>query len=288
MKEIVNGKDISIKDAANFISILNQQNAYHIGFCGTDPEEIENAITEDVSEMVAAVKDGRLVGWIGADTDEDTAEVWGPFIDGEYEIDLALALWEKLLEQLSPTVIHFILFPNRENVLVKDFAEELQFKQKTDQAILIFSEEQLKKLPKTDLEPLTQADHPEFIRLHDEAFPGTYYSGREIIERLHQTNTAFVLRDEGRLAGYVYVEADPEFGGGSIEFIAVHPAFRGKGCGKKLLTGAVYWLFTFDSIDEIKLTVGADHQNALGLYKSVGFNVEHKLYYFIKTEKKLK
>src|SRR5690625_7501129 len=89
MIQIVNGKEIPIKDTAIFVSKLNQQKVHHIGFCGTDHEEIQKSIKEDVSEMMAAVKDGKLIGWIGADTDEDTAEVWGPFVDAEYNRQIA-------------------------------------------------------------------------------------------------------------------------------------------------------------------------------------------------------
>lgn len=281
MIKIVSGKDIPLRDAANFIAKLNQQEMHHIGFCGTNPEEIQNAINEDVSEMTAATKNGALIGWIGADIDEVTAEVWGPFVDAENNIEIACHLWKKLMNQLPAAEYNFILFSNKENKLVRNFAKKLQFKQKTDQAVLRFSREQLENVPAPILDTLTNIDHSAFIRLHDEAFPGTYYSGREIIGRVNRTQKVFVLKDEKKLAGYVYVEAEPDYGGGSIEFIAVEPSFQGKGYGKKLLLVALYWLFTFDSIDEIKLTVAMDN-SAHGLYHSVGFEAEHELHYFEK------
>jgi ribosomal protein S18 acetylase RimI-like enzyme len=282
MVEIIDGKNIPIKDAAIFISKLNRQKKHHVGFCGMDREEVEKALLEDVSEMAAAIENGKLIGWIGADTEDDTAEVWGPFAAAGYDIKMAFGLWEKLMNQFPASVNNFILFSNRENKLVRNFAEKLQFEQKTDQAVLRFSRSQLKTLPNPQGEELQQPDHSAFIRLHDEAFSGTYYSGREIIGRLNQTQKFFVLKDQEQLAGYVYVEAEPDFGGGSIEFIAVDPLFQGKGYGKKLLFMAVHWLFSFDSIKEFKLTVALDNNNALGLYKAVGFQVEHELHYFVK------
>jgi len=282
MIQIVNGKEIPIKDTAIFVSKLNQQKVHHIGFCGTDREEIQKSIKEDVSEMMAAVKDGKLIGWIGADTDEDTAEVWGPFVDAEYNRQIAFNMWKKLLEKIPDEVSNFILFSNRENKLLIEFAEKLQFEQKTDQFVLKFPQAYSGNLLQSDLKILKQKDHMAFTRLHDEAFPSTYYSGKEIIERHSQTQKIFVLKDGNRLAGYVYVEAYPEFRDGSIEFIAVDPECRGKGFGKKLLSGAVHWLFTFDSIDEIQLTTAADNKSALGLYLSVGFKVENELHYFMK------
>ncbi|MFA1821066.1 GNAT family N-acetyltransferase [Virgibacillus oceani] len=282
MIRILNGKDISLKDTASFIAKLNQQEVHHIGFCGTNPEEIQNAIKEDVSEMTGAVEDGKLIGWIGADIDKDTAEVWGPFVGVEYKSEVAFDMWRNLLDKIPASVNNFDLFSNKENKFVKKFAERLQFEQATDQAVLIFQKENVEKLPKTDLKELTQTDHMAFIRLHDEAFPGTYYSGQEIIERINQTQKVFILKDGDRLAGYAYVEAQPAYGEGSIEFIAVDPVFQGKRYGQKLLSEALHWLFSFDAIGEIQLAVAADNQIALKLYLSVGFKVKHELYYFEK------
>src|SRR5690625_3353458 len=107
----------------------------------------------------------------------------GPFIDSGYDSKIIFELWEKLLDQIPKTVNNFILFFNNKNRLVKKFAEKLQFEQKTDQAVLRISKEQLEKLPNPHLESITQNDYPPFIQLHDEVFPGTYYSGREITER---------------------------------------------------------------------------------------------------------
>lgn len=90
------------------------------------------------------------------------------------------------------------------------------------------------------------------------------------------------MKDSGRLAGYVYAEAGPEFGDASIEFIAVDSTKRGKGYGRKLLTAAVKWLFSFDSINVITLCAAYDNPGAIKLYQSAGFQVEHRLHYFTK------
>ncbi|OZU88976.1 hypothetical protein CIL03_08120 [Virgibacillus indicus] len=289
MFKLISGKDLAITNAANFISRLNQKKTHHIGFCGTDIQEISKSIQEDLEDItykdsfIGATVNGELVGLIGADVDlgDGSAEVWGPFVDESQAVDVALKMWEKLLELLPGAVKHFILFPNLENKLVSSFAEILQFEQQTDQIILSITESQALTYDGQH-EELMEADHKLFKSLHDIAFPDTYYDGQEIIERINDTQKVFVMKDSGRLAGYVYAEADPEFGDASIEFIAVDPLMRGGGYGRKLLTAAVKWLFSFGSINTITLCVADDNPGAIKLYQSAGFQVEHRLHYFTK------
>ncbi|SFB05331.1 Acetyltransferase (GNAT) family protein [Lentibacillus halodurans] len=282
MYTIINGKEIPVKAAANFIAMLNRQKKYHIGFCGTDPEEVMDALNEDITNITAAAEKDRLVGLIGMDAEDDRAEIWGPFVDPGYDSEVAFAIWERILKDIPSTVKHFSLFPNVDNDLVKSFAERLHFKQKADQVILTISKDRWGDLPNADLNELSRAEIAVFKNLHDRVFPGTYYSGQEIIKRISHRQRVFVVHDNGRLAGYAYLEADPNYGEGSIEFIAVDEPFRSRGYGKQLLAAAVKWLFSFKSINDIQLCVSADNQGALGLYQSVGFSAEHEIALFTK------
>ncbi|WP_165769050.1 GNAT family N-acetyltransferase [Virgibacillus profundi] len=291
MFKLSSGKDIAIKDAANFIAELNQKKEHHIGFCGKDEQEISNSLHEDFEDIsyedcfIGITVNEKLIGLIGADIDLDdgSAEILGPFVEEPQGVDVALNMWEELLALLPSSVKHFILFPNVQNQLVSKFAEKLQFEQKTDQYILTMSESQLPNQYVQHGE-LLEEDHEAFKSLHDYAFPKTYYDGQEIVERLNENQKVFVMKEAGSLAGYAYVEADPEFGDASIEFIAVNPEQRGKGYGKKLLTTVVDWLFSFDTINTITLCVADDNTGAINLYQSAGFKVEHRLHYFTKEE----
>lgn len=290
MYKLLSGKEIAISEVANFIAGLNQKKSHHVGFCGTDVREISKSLQEDFEAIsyedsfIGALVNGNLIGVIGADVDlkDGSAEIWGPFVKEPQNIGLALKMWERLLAILPPAVNHYILFPNVNNQLVSKFAEELQFEKKTDQFILTIYESQV-PYRNVQHDALLKEDYDAFKALHDHAFPGTYYSGQEIIERMNEIQKVFVMKEGGRLAGYAYVEANPEFGDASIEFIAVKPEKRGKGYGKKLLTAAVDWLFSFDAINEITLCVADDNTGAIKLYQSAGFKLEHRLHYFTKV-----
>ena len=101
---------------------------------------------------------------------------------------------------------------------------------------------------------------------------------------MKKISCSFPLSDN-QLTGYVYIEAEPQHGDGSIEYIAVSDQFRKQGIGKKLLTFAVNQLFTYEEIEEITLCVNNKDESAIKLYQAVGFKVKHELIHF-KIDKK--
>ncbi|RKQ17119.1 GNAT family N-acetyltransferase [Oceanobacillus bengalensis] len=80
----------------------------------------------------------------------------------------------------------------------------------------------------------------------------------------------------------MYVEAEPTYGEGNIEFFAVKESERGKGLGGQLLAVGLNWLFIFDTIDIITLCVNSSNEKAIRLYEQVGFKRKHELSFFTK------
>lgn len=290
MYSLISAQDIGITKAANFIAQLNVNKKHHIGYCGTNTDEISNTIHQDFTDIpfeksfVGAMKSGQLIGLIGFDADLEgqIAELWGPFIDEIYGIEVALKLWDELITLIPSAIKYVSIFSNQVNIRVKDFAERLGFHQKTDQMILVLGKGELESPLNKAVGELSEQDYGAFVALHDNTFPNTYYSGWEIIDRMDEMRRVFILKDSECLTGYVYAEVDPMYGEGSIEFIAVNQGYRGKGYGKSLLDAAVRWIFTFDTIADLRLCVDANSKVAIGLYQSIGFSVKHELYSFVK------
>ncbi|WNF24957.1 GNAT family N-acetyltransferase [Mesobacillus jeotgali] len=282
-------KNDEIEVVANFISELNRVEESHIGYCGVDPLEIAYSLKEDLTDItyensfLIAYDDEGLIGVLGfdADLENQRAEIWGPFVkDGKW--DNASCLWTSMLELLPEEIISLGMFPNKENHRVLELAENLSFNRHSDQTILSFHRSRLQELEVEQLHELEEEYFPDIIQLHDQSFPETYYSGEQIIDRLNEERKVFIVKTEGRFSGYIYVEAQPEFGEGSIEFFAVPASERGKGIGEKLLSAALNWFFTFESIQSITLSVSSGNRDAIGLYKKVGFEQIHELCYFTK------
>ena len=214
-------------------------------------------------------------------------------------------LWTEV-QPLIPVAAHeHELFCEVENVNCCAFATRHGFPPRSEDAILQFDRRSLAELPivsapeklvekgllegqppqtppSQTISKLSPADHAAFEQLHDYLFPGTYYAGRQIIGRLDQRRKVFVAIEGAALQGYVYVEVQPEFGEGNIEFIGVAEGVRGRGIGRKLLAAALGWMFAFESIESSFLAVNAANTAAINLYRSAGFRLLHTMRSFRK------
>ncbi len=282
----------SLEKVAAFIAMLNGQAQSHIGYCGRQQEEIASSLRNDFTDVpfekafVVAYQDETLVGVLGFDADikHKAAEIWGPFVANNQQEQVPL-LFKKMLPLIPEEVEKLCMFPNKENELAANLATEFDFSKHSEQAILTMKEKKCTMAQDSLLPELSKQLHREMVRLHDLAFPGTYYNGEQIIHRMNEYRKVFIYQKEGCLAGYIYVEVEPEFSEASIEFFAVDERFQGKGIGAELLKSAVAWIFSFEGINELQLCVDATNSHAIRLYQKAGFTLANELHYF---EKKLK
>jgi ribosomal protein S18 acetylase RimI-like enzyme len=278
-----------IVEVAKFIARMNQTKESHIGYCGTNGEEIAHSLKEDVSDIpywesfILAHENQQLIGVLGfdADLEANCVEVWGPFID-ENKWAVASAMWQEMMKYLPEDIERVNLFPNKKNDHYVKFAQELGFPVHSEQTILTFYKDNCKSLEDIPIVELTVDFHSEFEKLHDHTFPETYYSGKQIVEQIGEHNKVFMTIEDGQLSGYIYVEAEPEFGEASIEFFAVNEKYRGRGIGGELLTIALQWLFSFEQIDSITLCVDSKNDKAIGLYQKIGFERIYDLLFMTK------
>ncbi|MBE4909876.1 GNAT family N-acetyltransferase [Bacillus luteolus] len=284
-------KNEEVVSVAKFISQINRIEESHIGYCGKDYLEVAHSLSEDVTDIpynnsfLTVYDDEELIGVLGfdADLESNSAEVWGPFVK-EDKWDIVTSLWEKMIELIPDEINSISMFPNKENRKVLQLANDLSFNRHSDQTILNFNRERTKELEEVSIIELTEDYYLELVQLHDNSFPNTYYSGQQIVNRLNDYRKVFIIVNDGQLCGYIYVEAEPSYGEASIEFFTVRESERGKGIGRILLTVALKWLFTIDSINSITLCVNSDNQNAINLYKKVGFQLIHELCFFTKSK----
>lgn len=281
----------NLNKVAAFIARMNQLPEHHIGYCGTDPEEILHTMEEDFTDVAAkdafvtVIENDEIVGVCGfdADVERGTAEIWGPIIDHHDEPYVTDSLWDALIEKV-PDVVHTVsLFPGQGNGLVLQFATKLEFRSVSEETILTCIRENLKEINSDAIITLPDHKHDSLVALHDHIFPKAYLTGSEMLEGRNEQSTILAATDKnGMLQGYLYAEADPEFGEGSVEFFGVDPSARGEGLGSVVLAKGVQWLFSFEAIGEISLCVSSGNEKAIHLYKKIGFEVEHELIFFEK------
>lgn len=290
---------IDWRQLSEFLARMNRLKQHHVGYCGEQEEEIYGTLMEDFAEeanrgrrFTVIARDGRMIGAVGFQVDEEgrTAEIWGPFIDAaEAEwAPLANQLWSEGLSKLDAAVDTMYGFYNMENIFCAQFMAELGAERSGIHTILKsrgksreiwISDSTLAE--STGVQDITPDYEAAFLKLHEMAFPDTYYGAKQILDRLNGNRRLFAAVDHGELAGYVYVEAEPEFREGSIEYIAVSGDFRRRGYGKKLLARALRYLFENVGAEEISLCVSRDNIGAIRLYESMGFETEHQLAAFV-------
>ncbi|MCF6137688.1 GNAT family N-acetyltransferase [Pseudalkalibacillus berkeleyi] len=282
-----------IDPVSMLISELNNNEESHIGYCGKDMHEIANSFIKEITDIkytdsfVVAYEKGELVGVLGFDAyfENNSVEIWGPFMK-ENKWDDVFRLWDEMLILLPSDIDTIGMFPNKNNLRLQRFAKELGFTQQSEQTILTFSRDDRTKLRDAPIVDLTEEYFSEMKQLHDQVFPNTYYNGQQIIDRLNKDRKVFIIKDSIHISGYIYIEAEPEFGEASIEFIAVKESEQGKGLGTKLISVALKWLFTYEEMTSITLCVNSNNKNAICLYKKVGFKQLHDLVFFQKKHMK--
>jgi ribosomal protein S18 acetylase RimI-like enzyme len=290
MTEIDLMKNEEVERVAKFITEVNSIEESHIGYCGQDSLEIAHSLREDITDIpynksfLTVYDEGELIGVLGfdADLENNSAEVWGPFVKDNLW-DIVVSLWNKMFELLPDEINSISMFPNKKNISIIKLAEDFSFNRHSDQTILNFTRNKIRELEEISILELKEEYYAEMKQLHDKSFPNTYYSGQQIINRINEDRKVFIIVEDGRLCGYIYVEAEPVFGEANIEFFTVKESERGKGIGRKLLTVALKWLFTIESIGSITLCVNSTNQNAINLYKKVGFQQKHELCFFTKN-----
>lgn len=285
---------IDVKQLAIFIATLNKEEAHNVGYCGDEANEIENTLYHEFSDYpiersFTVLYEGEvIVGALGFDVDEEdkSAEVWGPFIQGENWLDTAKELWETGLAKLESTVHSFYGFYNVKHTYAESFMTYVQGVKKGAHSILKMEAKQFREHKSESIEKMSPYYHEQFMQLHDKAFPGTYYNGKAILERSDDEHQLFCYVKDNSLLGYIYIEGKRKFREGNVEYIAVAPHARQKGIGKDLLNYGLYELFHHIGAEEISLCVGCENNEAIQLYKKVGFSVESELNYYITNIKK--
>lgn len=288
------------KEVARFIAELNQDSAHHIGECSTNESELMQMLEEEIidpSPEQCFVKlvdtQNRMIGLLGMDADRAAGKgyLWGPFIQKDYGVNELQILWQAFTSQLPKEIEELHLFYNTKNQLVDRFVHDVWDKAADSEHVILGLDKETFFQQEKQASQGNNTGHAishriidfdnkykeAVIQLHDQSFPNTYLPGQEMLEGLHQHHTCYLYVKDDTPLGYVYVEAEPEYGTGSVEYIAVHPNQRGQGIGKQLLIHALRHLFKYPKITRLRLTVNASQQATIKLYEGVGFSLVHRM-----------
>lgn len=273
---ITTPKTADKQQIVQLIASLNNQPAHQCLHCDQEEagilEEI-NLLEVPIEEAFSVAWDGdEIIGVLGVDlsAERDRAWLWGPFIKGNDWQKTADALHDHFNNQFQSTLKQLNQFLNLANVQARSYYLSRGFQETKTSHVY----QTLPPGPSiTDPYPeMTPPEWRSFIALHEQTFPTTYFSGRQIIERLGKQDKVFTCAQGENILGYVYANVEPSEG--FIHFLAVQKENRGQGIGKKLLTTAVSWLFNKHNVPQVSLVVD-DENDARHLYQKAGFNLLH-------------
>lgn len=93
----MNKADIGL--ISNFIAQYNSNPKNHIGYCGLNKDEIASCLGNDQNLLLSftlVYHDDVLVGLLGYDYYDNTAELWGPFVNLSYDFEKVANFYGKV------------------------------------------------------------------------------------------------------------------------------------------------------------------------------------------------
>ena len=262
----------------------NKEKRYKIGYCSLKPNSIRKDLIEsfedEENKTIGVIEQGKLIGIIDlqVDLEKQVIEMIGPFIDREEEnewLSIANEMCQFIFEALGFTY-KYLFFIHQENQINKKLLKNLGATSRGHEYVLELKKENVKvQLLSKRIVEASQNVYEEFQAFHDTLWPGVYYSGKQIIEKLTRGYQLFIAKNNQELEGYVFVQKQLEAESGYIHFLAVKEGYRKQGIGKALLTKAIEYLFKESQIKKISLCVEVLNEVAMQLYFDVGFEVEN-------------
>ncbi|MFC4356280.1 GNAT family N-acetyltransferase [Chryseomicrobium palamuruense] len=273
-----------LPEIAEWIANLNKQNTHHIGFCGTDASALLNDFQEDfiqdeLTTLVGQFEQDQLVGLIGFDCDDETAEVWGPF-HLNHSVSDSVALWQFARNEFSELQT-FLFFLHAENTAQQQVMSEIHADFRGKHLYYVRPRDGFDSSRDSLTYVFQDADQEALLKMHSTEFPDTYYDTQTLINRSTSPDHLLLMAKlDGASVGYAYVEKAPDEHSAHLEYLAIAPAFRGQGLGYRWLSAVLAEVFTDERVQHVTLTVSTDNEAANPLYEKVGFQKENELWFY--------
>lgn len=264
----------NIDYVVEYMHKLNNISKHHIGYCGKVKSEIKSSVEELINEgneFYVASLDNEILGVMGYEYYNNTAEIWGPFVL-EYNVKILKNLWDRINQKINNNS-KYISNINEKNYNAIRFYKENDFKFAGRGQTMILDLKNYNSVDNNEIKMLSEDNFKSFIKLHDKTFPSTYYNGNDIVNILNDNNVVFIIKKHNILIGYIFITIDKDYNEGDIEFIGIDEMYRHKGYGRDLMNMALNY-FKRHRILELQLWVNSDNKRAINLYNSVGFKLD--------------
>lgn len=225
-----------------------------------------------------AYDDDRLVGIFGVDADPEISRAWlfGPLVDHADWHTVADQLYAEALASIPVDIREYDLFCDVQNTRLDAFALRQGFPLRSENAVMTMKREDYQPSAKrqTQIVACREDLFEQFEKLHNELFPTTYFTARQIVEKIDEHHQLVFAIEADRLLGYHFGKTELESESGYVDFIGTDSTARGRGVGADLLAAGIDWMLSAPTTKKVSLTVNADNAPARGLYEKFGFVTE--------------
>lgn len=273
--------DSNLEQGIDLITRLNKMPEHRISYFGESREVIAEDLKvsqpPDGYGFIAVLSNNEFCGLFGVELDKELGRSWllGPFVDHEEWDVIADQLYDAIRESLPGEVASQELFFPEENIRVYEFALQQGFEFYSAVAVLTLDAGKKVDLPGDAGQDLDAKYSGQFIDLHEDVFPNTYYSGRQLLKLAEEDDKRLLIYQvDDRIAGYIFIQVKETAQEGYIDFIGVGENFRRQGIGRQLAASGIKWALQFPFVERINLTVKPDNIPAVRMYHNLGFKTD--------------
>lgn len=265
-----------------FATRLNGEGIHHIGFFGEAEADVRASLAEclipPAEGFMMAYDQDQLVGVFGVDADTEVNHAWlfGPLVEHADWHAIADRLYSAVLPLIPAYIRDRDLFCDVQNVHIEEFAARHGFPLHSENAVLALIPGKYTPSAKRMSYIISYEERffEQFEELHRELFPNTYFTSRQMVEKIDENHRLFFAVEGDQLLGYLFCKIEPESESGYIDFIGTDSSARRRGIGADLLTSGVEGMLSAQTTKKINLTVNANNTAARNLYEKIGFTVQ--------------
>lgn len=274
-----------LEEVTTFIASINQHREHNNPWLPSDAESIKQKLAALPFEeaFVLALSDeptaaNSLIGVLGyyPFPDQGLIRLLGPYVQSADWNQVSTALWEHLLPLVPSAYTKCRVSLDEQNQNALAFFDGLGFRTYNAEASLslaltsppAFPSEEAATNPNVTIRPYTPDDLEAFTRLHPR---DAYFTASEIVSRISDTQSLFVVSDREGMVGYAYAELLPSVNAAELCFIRVLEEERNKRYGSLLLKHVIQWARTIGGVSRLELSVRLDNTAARRLYERFGF-----------------
>lgn len=270
-----------LRAAARFIAPRQLRPETHMAMVGEAEATITNDLQEGDIRLFIEREGNEIVAVMGYEHDDALRRgfLYGPWAVERRWDALADELLTRVAAETTGSDEDIELAFNVRNERAQRFSDRHGFELVRDHFFMAYPKEGASVGPDEAIRPMADAERDAVVALHEGCFAGVWPSGKQLLEQLDEgpDRSIFVLHDGRRIAGYHYARVDRSAGEGSVEIVGVDEAFRGRGFATRLLRHGLWWMFSFDEVTGIDLSVRADNVAALRVYEKAGFRKRHSI-----------